>query len=81
VNTLRQWGLGNGDYFRGNPILYKIFDAESGEFVEWANTEAPFVEGEIIPLADGMAMVTKVGESEVDWENNKLFQRVEVKRQ
>ena len=66
---------------RGGLILYKIFDVESGEFVEWASTETPFVERESIPLADGMAMVTKVGEPEVDWENNKLFQRVEVKKQ
>ena len=47
-------------------MLCKIFDAESGEFVEWASTETPFVEGESIPLADCMAIVTKVGEAEVD---------------
>jgi hypothetical protein len=62
-------------------MLYKIFDAESGDFVEWVSTETPFVEGENIPLADCMAVVTKVGKPEVDWENNKLFQRVEVKKQ
>lgn len=66
---------------RGNPILYKIFDAESNEFIEWATAETLFVEGESIPLADGMAMVTKVGDPEVDWQSNKLFRKVEIKKQ